>query len=185
MIEPQIVNEVWPQVRLEWCVFLCKILMFLNALLILHCKYWYFASSGQSHWHLLEGVAELCVGDFLIESVYLGDCLIERGSCGGSYSNRSGGSHVHQDCLYNPSHPRKVYRPTKPPKQLPASFLQWNPHLQWHIAMSWHTVEGYGRAPRSKGEVDNIMILESSQRLKTYLDFFFWPEGAPGIILPQ
>ena len=70
MIEPQIVNEVWPQVRLEWCVFLCKILMFLNALLILHCKYWYFASSGQSHWHLLEGVAELCVGDFLIESVY-------------------------------------------------------------------------------------------------------------------
>ena len=70
MIEPQIVNEVWPQVRFEWCVFLCKILMFLNALLILHCKYWYFASSGQSHWHLLEGVAELCVGDFLIESVY-------------------------------------------------------------------------------------------------------------------
>ena len=109
----------------------------------------------------------------------------QRGSCGGSYSNRSGGSHVHQDCLYNPSHPRKVYRPTKPPKQLPASFLQWNPHFQWHIAMSWHTVEGYGRAPRSKGEVDNIMILESSQRLKTYLDFFFWPEGAPGIILPQ
>ena len=70
MIEPQIVNEVWPQVRFEWCVFLCKILMFLNALLILHRKYWYFASSGQSHWHLLEGVAELCVGDFLIESVY-------------------------------------------------------------------------------------------------------------------
>ena len=114
-----------------------------------------------------------------------GSILLERGSCGGSYSNRSGGSHVHQDCLYNPSHPRKVYRPTKPPKQLPASFPQWNPHLQWHIAMSWHTVEGYGRAPRSKGEVDNIMILESSQRLKTYLDFFFWPEGAPGIILPQ
>ena len=70
MIEPQIVNEVWPQVRFEWCVFLCKILMCLNALLILHCKYGYFASSGQSHWHLLEGVAELCVGDFLIESVY-------------------------------------------------------------------------------------------------------------------
>ena len=70
MIEPQIVNEVWPQVRFEWCVFLCKILMFLNALLILQCKYWYFASSGQSHWHLLEGVAELCVGDCLIESVY-------------------------------------------------------------------------------------------------------------------
>ena len=71
------------------------------------------------------------------------------------------------------------------PQTTSASFLQWNPHLQWHIAMSWHTVEGYGRAPRSKGEVDNIMILESSQRLKTYLDFFFWPEGAPGIILPQ
>ena len=70
MIEPQIVNEVWPQVRFEWCVFLFKILMFLNALLILHFKYWYFASSGQSHWHLLEGVAELCVGDFLIESVH-------------------------------------------------------------------------------------------------------------------
>ena len=70
MIEPQIVNEVWPQVRFEWCVFLCKILMFLNALLILHRKYWYFVSAGQSHWHLLEGVAELCVGDCLIESVY-------------------------------------------------------------------------------------------------------------------
>ena len=145
MIEPQIVNEVWPQVRFEWCVFLCKILMCLNALLILHCKYWYFASSGQSHWHLLEGVAELCVGDFLVESVYLGDCLIERGSCGGSYSNRSGGSHVHQDCLYNPPHPRKFYRPTNPPNNF--SKL---PSVESPFAMAHCHVVAYSRRIRTR-----------------------------------
>ena len=70
MIQPQMAKEVWPQVRLEWCVFICKILMCLSTLLFVHRKYWYFASSGQSHRQPLEGVMELCVGDFLIESVY-------------------------------------------------------------------------------------------------------------------